>query len=443
VAVTLSIANRHASLPIACQLYLPKDWAEDAARRNTRRMFRRRSGSRPSRRSRSRRFVRLSRPTGAEREARSPLYAGCWVFSPLRLLGRTNDRLAVRAADGMGSAPPTLGRVGISASDPNTRSKTMLHVHRLSSSGRGNAGRRVLAPAIKIGLIRCKRQPKIFQSWRFRRAGVSRNNWPVVVGGCHRSGTSMLRRVLDSHPRIHCGPEVKFFRDFYGDYFNDPLNHLRFMTSARSLLPQAELLDVLGRAFLAVHEQAALRAGKARWADKNPENVLYLAEWRRLLDTQWLFVHVVRNPLDTLASIKERGFALSIPASLEDRIVFYRKYLQAGLAFKEAYPSSYFGMQYERLVDSPEPELRRLMNWLDETFEHVQLDFNGTAHQAGLEDPKVASTSRVHSQSLGRWRTDFTADEAQLIWSGTRDLWEIVDPEGRYLPHSAGGSLEM
>ena len=33
VAVTLSIANRHASLPIAHQLYLPKDWAEDAARR--------------------------------------------------------------------------------------------------------------------------------------------------------------------------------------------------------------------------------------------------------------------------------------------------------------------------------------------------------------------------------------------------------------------------
>ena len=34
VAVTLSIANHHASLPIAYQLYLPKDWAEDAARRN-------------------------------------------------------------------------------------------------------------------------------------------------------------------------------------------------------------------------------------------------------------------------------------------------------------------------------------------------------------------------------------------------------------------------
>src|SRR5467141_2832710 len=33
VAVTLSVANHHASLPVAYQLYLPKGWAEDSARR--------------------------------------------------------------------------------------------------------------------------------------------------------------------------------------------------------------------------------------------------------------------------------------------------------------------------------------------------------------------------------------------------------------------------
>jgi len=61
VAVTLSIANRHASLPIAYRLYLPRigPTMPSAA---TRRMFPRRSDSRPSRKSRWRRFAPPSRP---------------------------------------------------------------------------------------------------------------------------------------------------------------------------------------------------------------------------------------------------------------------------------------------------------------------------------------------------------------------------------------------
>jgi Sulfotransferase family len=44
--------------------------------------------------------------------------------------------------------------------------------------------------------------------------GAVSDSRPIVVGGCYRSGTSLVRRLLDSHPRIHCGPEVKLFRDY-------------------------------------------------------------------------------------------------------------------------------------------------------------------------------------------------------------------------------------
>ena len=33
MAVSLSLANRHASLPVAYRLYLPQEWASDRARR--------------------------------------------------------------------------------------------------------------------------------------------------------------------------------------------------------------------------------------------------------------------------------------------------------------------------------------------------------------------------------------------------------------------------
>src|SRR5438270_12963841 len=108
---------------------------------------------------------------------------------------------------------------------------------------------------------------------------MSHNSPPIIVGGCHRSGTSLIRRMLNAHSHIYCGPEVKFFRDFYGDYLGDPLRHLRFFRSARSVLSEEELLDFLGQAFIHMHVRAAHEAAKPRSADKNLENVCSLAQW--------------------------------------------------------------------------------------------------------------------------------------------------------------------
>ncbi len=269
--------------------------------------------------------------------------------------------------------------------------------------------------------------------------GVPSQDRPIIVGGCHRSGTSLVRRILDAHPRIYCGTEVKFFRDFHDDYPEDPLRHLRFATSARAVLPKEELLEVLGQAFINLHERAAARAGKPRWADKNPENVLYLDDWRRLLGDEWVFVHVVRNPLDTLASIKEARFPLTIPADLEARIALYKRYVQAGLDFGALHPERYHRVLYERLVERPEPVVSTLMAWLEEDFEPVQLDFNKLRHQKGLEDPKVTRTTGVHAGSVGRWREILTSSEAEQISRECAALWRGIS--GGAGPHRSKGRL--
>ncbi len=250
-----------------------------------------------------------------------------------------------------------------------------------------------------------------------------RDQCPIILGGCYRSGTSLVRRILNAHSRIQCGPEVKFFRDFYGDYFSDPVRHLRFTTSARSILPEDELLALLGGAFVAMHERAAARAGKVRWADKNPENAIYLPQWQRLLGDDWLFVHVVRNPLDTLASMKETPFPLTLPATLEGRVALYLRYSQAPLGFAAEQPSRYHRICYEELVDAPERVLQTLMAWLGEAFEAQQLSFNEVSHQPGLEDPKIAHSIAVRSDSVGRWQAMLTEEEARLIGRETKATW--------------------
>jgi hypothetical protein len=263
---------------------------------------------------------------------------------------------------------------------------------------------------------------------------MTRGQWPIVVGGCHRSGTSLVRRILNAHSGIHCAPEVKFFRDFYGDFRDDPLAHGRFNATARVLLPEAELLAVLGRAFVELHERAALRAGKARWADKCPENVHYLDSWARLLGEQWLFLHVVRNPLDTLASVQETPMPLVIPGDLTGRLEHYLRYTEAGLAFGRAYPGRYFRVVYDELVGAPKETIESMMRWADASFERRQLAFNSVAQGAGLEDPEIASTSRVHVESVGRWVTILSPEDAHAIWDGTVAVWSEIDPDHRWVP---------
>jgi hypothetical protein len=238
---------------------------------------------------------------------------------------------------------------------------------------------------------------------------------PIIVGGCHRSGTSLVRRILNAHPRIYCGPEIKFFRDFHGHYLDDSLGFARYFSSAKQLLPENEVFAICGRAFIELHQRAAQRADKPRWADKNPENAVYLDDWSRLLGDDWLFVHVVRNPLDTLASISEVGFRGVIPGDLEGRIAFYRRYLSEGRRFAEVHPERYYLLVYERLIAAPQETLNELMTWVGEQATASQVDFNRQMQQAGLEDPKVAATSRIHKWSVGRWRALLTQEEASRI----------------------------
>jgi hypothetical protein len=253
-----------------------------------------------------------------------------------------------------------------------------------------------------------------------------RRDWPIVVGGCHRSGTSLVRRVLDAHPRIHCGPEIPFFRDFHGDYAADTYAHLRYSRAARDLVSDNAALGVLGRSFLELHEHARAEAGKDRWADKAPENVLYVADWDRLLDGRFFLVHVVRNPLDTIASMEGR-FPLTLPSSLEGRIDHYLRYTEAGEAAVEARPERSLVVVYESLSASPEEELGRLMGGLEEEPHAHQLAFNDVPHASGLEDPNVAETTAIHDRSVGAWRAILDEDAARHVWERTQDAWGQIE----------------
>jgi hypothetical protein len=242
---------------------------------------------------------------------------------------------------------------------------------------------------------------------------ITNKHLPIIIGGFWRSGTSLVRRLLDSHSRIHCGPEVKFFKDFYNGFLHDELRHSRMFSTLPSLgLTEEEILSIFGHAFVESHELAAKKADKVRWADKNPENVLYLKQWAQLLPGGFVFLQIVRNPLDALASLKEIGFPKTVPPAFVDKAHLLKTFRDVGASYVAEHPESSLTLRYEDIVRAPRATLENLFSWLGETFEPEVLErFSLPARGEGIEDPKVKMTQNIHDNSIGRWYKDLTEEE--------------------------------
>lgn len=138
--------------------------------------------------------------------------------------------------------------------------------------------------------------------------------WPIIIGGSHRSGTTLVRRLINAHPRIFCPSELKFHRDLLGQHREDPLAFARLGATMSALgLDQNDWLDEFGRALVRCYERATTAHGKARWADKNPENALNIHHWHRLLSGRMFFILVARHPYDIVASMEEARMDRAIP----------------------------------------------------------------------------------------------------------------------------------
>src|SRR5689334_19471746 len=95
-------------------------------------------------------------------------------------------------------------------------------------------------------------------------------NAPIFIVGCQRSGTTLLRLMLDSHSAIACGPETRFLRAF------EPITGDEWDRISRFGQPREYWLEKIADFFGSFQEEYARSRGKRRWADKSPLYALHL-----------------------------------------------------------------------------------------------------------------------------------------------------------------------
>ena len=249
---------------------------------------------------------------------------------------------------------------------------------------------------------------------------------PIVLGGCQRSGTTLLRVMLDSHSRIACGPESSLLAGSYlpevlERKFDIPLSEV--LALRRQARDHAHFIELFFDRYLALRH-------KTRWAEKTPRNVRYIAYlWKHFPRAK--FIHVIRDGRDVVCSLRThprwrlvngQRVPSGIRRPLQPCINVWLRDTAAGVRWRGH--AQYHEVRYEDLLGNTEQTLRRVCEFIGEAWEPALLDYHKEA--GGSRDPSkfisnVAATQPLSDQALARWRRDLTEADLALVEKLTRD----------------------
>lgn len=259
---------------------------------------------------------------------------------------------------------------------------------------------------------------------------------PIFVIGVARSGTTMLRYMLCSNPRIYVPPESNFiprffrnrpteeltreraldildrissYRTFWRDWREDPLDPRELIDGLERLTP-ASFIDAL-------YGRYASQYGAERWGDKS---TIYPA-WIELFVEMFpscKIVHVIRDARDVTASSLDayRGARFFYMDSYYAARM-WRERLRSGLAAgRRLPPERYHEIRYEDLTADPEGRIRELCGFLEEEFHPAMMAPNKEAlkhyHSFGIHQRVRGEVTTARS---GRWRRDLAPADQRLV----------------------------
>lgn len=273
------------------------------------------------------------------------------------------------------------------------------------------------------------------------RGGGDRRDPAVFVVGMNRSGTTLLRMMLDAHPQLTIPPETHFVPDLIkatrgGDATAE--DALAAMKSAREWgdfgFSDEEMLARL-RALPKVKPGPAVRTfydaymeqqGKPRWGEKTPTYVQKMKLIQRALP-EARFVHVIRDGRDVALSVLDRTVRDLTASDVARR--WQRKIIKA----REDSPNleHYTEIRYEDLILETEPVLRRVCEFIELPWDDAMLAYHersgerlqemaralpgdGRAQELSVErrmETHAMTTKPPSADRVARWRAQMGAEQ--------------------------------
>jgi tetratricopeptide (TPR) repeat protein len=214
---------------------------------------------------------------------------------------------------------------------------------------------------------------------------------PIFIVGLPRSGSTLIEQILASHPMVEGTMELRVLPYIVGRVgskgatrFVHGQTHRALLTDSQAPYPEIlrnldqETFAVLGGEYL---ERASVHRLTERplFTDKMPDNFAHVGFIHFALPNAKI-VDARRHPLACCMSAFKHYFPLGkdFSYSLSDLGRYYSDYVSLMAHFDEVLPGKVHRVFYERMIETPEAEIRRLLDYLELPFEEACLRFHET-----------------------------------------------------------------
>jgi hypothetical protein len=275
---------------------------------------------------------------------------------------------------------------------------------------------------------------------------------PLLILGVRRSGTTLLRVMLDRHSQLAVPDESYFvpqladrhLRRIDADDFVDDLRRLNTLAEWNVPLDKvrARLHDGIstGAAIGTVYAVYAEERGKPRWGDKTPMYMQNLRLLERLFPDA-RFVHLIRDGRDAALSFlaMPRGIVTETwmhPRTAAEFACQWRTEVAAARRVGRRARGRYLEVRYEDLVGDVEAVLRRICSFAGLEYEAAMADYAGNVdvstkpHQQRLKQPPT--------KGVREWRAQMPASEVDAFEDVAGDLLRELGYETSHGSHARG-----